>query len=74
MSPDERRARVLHSFQTIGQTADEIEWWRQGVPLADGVRLWDQVTHRPAVAVVSYPTRVPTYRGVTVVEQLRLAA
>ncbi len=43
MNPTLRRTRTLHVFRALGIVADELEWWRPGVPLADGFRIADVV-------------------------------
>lgn len=47
MSPPALRiARTLHAFRALGAIADDLDWWRPGLPLVDGVTRWEQVTGR----------------------------
>lgn len=36
-------ARITERFGAMGKLAEGVVWWRWGVPLADGFRVWNQV-------------------------------
>lgn len=47
MSPTLSKARRIHAMCEMGRMAEGVEWWRPGLPLADGVRIFDQVVPPP---------------------------